>query len=180
VTVSLVAPRNGFQPNQLFHWRKLAAPGALTATGPQGRGHGGVRDRGLQKPGREPQRLLGQKTNWKPRFSRTLLRWRLAKKQMLRRCRGQGATTRLPSFAVGGNDRRPELPSSVVKIAPIYCRRRRRLPRGCVLPPVYLEQEVDRRLQFCTASPIASPVPIMARRALPTSRRRNRDCSGLS
>ena len=32
VTVSLVARRNGVQPNQLFHWRKLAAQGALTAT----------------------------------------------------------------------------------------------------------------------------------------------------
>lgn len=30
VTVSLVARRNGVQPNQLFHWRKLAAATQLT------------------------------------------------------------------------------------------------------------------------------------------------------
>ena len=36
VTVSLVAWRNGVQPNQLFDWRKLAAQGALTATAAEG------------------------------------------------------------------------------------------------------------------------------------------------
>src|SRR4028119_1250559 len=34
-TVSLVARRHGVAPNQLFRWRKLAAPGALTATSAQ-------------------------------------------------------------------------------------------------------------------------------------------------
>ena len=32
VTVSLVARRNGIQPNQFFAWRKLAAQSALTST----------------------------------------------------------------------------------------------------------------------------------------------------
>jgi transposase len=32
-TVSLVARRHGIAPNQLFLWRRLAAQGALTATG---------------------------------------------------------------------------------------------------------------------------------------------------
>src|SRR3712207_9504292 len=33
MTVSLVARQNGVNPNQLFTWRRLAAQGALTATG---------------------------------------------------------------------------------------------------------------------------------------------------
>ena len=33
MTVSLVARQNGIAPNQLFTWRRLAAQGALTATG---------------------------------------------------------------------------------------------------------------------------------------------------
>jgi putative transposase len=35
VAVSLITRRNGLQPNQLFHWRKLASRGALTATAAQ-------------------------------------------------------------------------------------------------------------------------------------------------
>jgi transposase len=33
ITVSLVARQNGIAPNQLFTWRRLAAQGALAATG---------------------------------------------------------------------------------------------------------------------------------------------------
>jgi transposase len=62
VTVSLVARRHGIAPNQLFHWRKLAAQGALTAAG-----HGeevvpASDYRALQNQVRELQRLLGKKT----------------------------------------------------------------------------------------------------------------------
>ncbi len=62
VTVSLVARRHGIAPNQLFHWRKLAAQGALTAAG---RGEEVVPAsdyRALQNHVRELQRLLGKKT----------------------------------------------------------------------------------------------------------------------
>ncbi len=62
VTVSLVARRHGIAPNQLFHWRKLAAQGALTAAG---RGEEVVPAsdyRALQSQVRELQRLLGKKT----------------------------------------------------------------------------------------------------------------------
>jgi transposase len=62
VTVSLVARRHGIAPNQLFHWRKLAAQGALTAAG---RGEAVVPAsdyRALQNQVRELQRLLGKKT----------------------------------------------------------------------------------------------------------------------
>jgi transposase len=62
VTVSLVARRHGIAPNQLFHWRKLAAQGALTAAG---RGEEVVLAsdyRALQNQVRELQRLLGKKT----------------------------------------------------------------------------------------------------------------------
>ena len=62
VTVSLVARRHGSAPNQLFHWRKLAAQGALTAAG---RGEEVVpasEYRALQNQVRELQRLLGKKT----------------------------------------------------------------------------------------------------------------------
>ena len=62
VTVSLVAHRHGIAPNQLFHWRKLAAQGALTAAG---RGEEVVPAsdyRALQNQVRELQRLLGKKT----------------------------------------------------------------------------------------------------------------------
>ena len=62
VTVSLVARRHGIAPNQLFHWRKLASQGALTAAG---RGEEVVPAsdyRALQNQVRELQRLLGKKT----------------------------------------------------------------------------------------------------------------------
>ena len=62
VTVSLVARRHGIASNQLFHWRKLAAQGALTAAG---RGEEVVPAsdyRALQNHVRELQRLLGKKT----------------------------------------------------------------------------------------------------------------------
>ena len=59
VTVSLVARRHGIAPNQLFHWSKLAAQGALTAAG---RGEEVVPAsdyRALQNQVRELQRLFG-------------------------------------------------------------------------------------------------------------------------
>src|SRR5690606_2753377 len=62
VTVSLVARRNGVQPNQLFHWRKLAAQGALTATAAEGEVVAAAEYRALQNQVRELQRLLGKKT----------------------------------------------------------------------------------------------------------------------
>lgn len=58
VTVSLVARRNGVQPNQLFHWRKLAAQGALTATSAEGEVVAASEFRALQNQVRELQRLL--------------------------------------------------------------------------------------------------------------------------
>jgi transposase len=83
VTVSLVARRHGIAPNQLFHWRKLATQGALTAAG---RGEEVVPAsdyRALQNQVRELRRL--GKRPWKPRSARR--RWRVAtgpKKQLLR------------------------------------------------------------------------------------------------
>lgn len=62
VTVSLVARRNGVQPNQLFHWRKLAAQGALTATAAEGEVVAAAEYRALQNQVRQLQRLLGKKT----------------------------------------------------------------------------------------------------------------------
>lgn len=62
VTVSLVARRNGIQPNQLFAWRKLAAQGALTATSAQEEVVAASEYRALQGQVRELQRLLGKKT----------------------------------------------------------------------------------------------------------------------
>ena len=62
VTVSLVARRNGIQPNQLFAWRKLAAQGALTATSAQEEVVAASEYRALQDQVRELQRLLGKKT----------------------------------------------------------------------------------------------------------------------
>ncbi len=62
VTVSLVARRNGIQPNQLFAWRKLAAQGALTATSAQEEVVAASAYRALQDQVRELQRLLGKKT----------------------------------------------------------------------------------------------------------------------
>jgi len=62
VTVSLVARRNGIQPNQLFGWRKLAAQGALTATSAQEEVVAASAYRALQGQVRELQRLLGKKT----------------------------------------------------------------------------------------------------------------------
>lgn len=53
VTVSLVARRNGVQPNQLFHWRKLAAQGALTATSAEGEVVAASEYRALQNQVRE-------------------------------------------------------------------------------------------------------------------------------
>ena len=62
LSVSLVARRHGIAPNQLFRWRRLYAAGALSAVGA---GEGVVpasEYRGLQRPVRELQRLLGKKT----------------------------------------------------------------------------------------------------------------------
>ena len=62
VTVSLVARRHGVAPNQLFTWRKLAAQGALTATGAEEAVVPASDYRALQGQLREMQRLLGKKT----------------------------------------------------------------------------------------------------------------------
>ena len=61
VTVSLVARRHGVRPNQLFAWRKLAAQGALTATGASEEVVPASEYRALQSQVRELQRLLGEK-----------------------------------------------------------------------------------------------------------------------
>lgn len=62
VTVSLVACRNGVRPNQLFHWRKLAAQGALTATAAEGEVVVASEFRAVQNQMRELEHLLGKKT----------------------------------------------------------------------------------------------------------------------
>jgi transposase len=61
MTVSLVARQNGIAPNQLFTWR-LAAQGALTATGAEEEVVPASDYRALQNQIRELQRLLGKKT----------------------------------------------------------------------------------------------------------------------
>ena len=61
-TVSLVARRNGLSPNQLFHWRKLASQGALTAAGAGEEVVPASEYKLLQQQVRELQRLLGKKT----------------------------------------------------------------------------------------------------------------------
>lgn len=62
MTVSLVARQNGVNPNQLFTWRRLAAQGALTATGAEEEVVPASDYRALQNHVRELQRLLGKKT----------------------------------------------------------------------------------------------------------------------
>ncbi|AOG12786.1 transposase family protein (plasmid) [Agrobacterium sp. RAC06] len=62
VTVSIVARRDGIQPNQLFAWRKLAAQGALTDTASQEEAVHASEYRALQNQVKELQRLLGKKT----------------------------------------------------------------------------------------------------------------------
>lgn len=62
VTVSLVARRHGIAPNQLFTWRRLAAHGALTATGSEEEVVPVSDYRAVQNQLREAQRLLGKKT----------------------------------------------------------------------------------------------------------------------
>ena len=62
MTVSLVARRNGLSPNQLFHWRKLASQGALTAAGAGEEVVPASEYKVLQQQVRELQRLLGKKT----------------------------------------------------------------------------------------------------------------------
>ncbi len=60
MTVSLVARQNGIAPNQLFTWRRLAAQGALTATGAEEEVVPASDYRALQNQVRELQRLPGQ------------------------------------------------------------------------------------------------------------------------
>src|SRR6185312_6457318 len=60
MTVSLVARQNGIAPNQLFTWRRLAAQGALTATGAEEEVVPASDCRALQNQVRELQRLPGQ------------------------------------------------------------------------------------------------------------------------
>jgi len=62
MTVSLVARQNGVNPNQLFTWRRLAAQGALTATGAEEEVVPASDYRALQNQVRELQRLLGKTT----------------------------------------------------------------------------------------------------------------------
>jgi len=62
MTVSLVARQNGIAPNQLFTWRRLAAQGALTATGAEEEVVPASDYRALQNQVRELHRLLGKKT----------------------------------------------------------------------------------------------------------------------
>jgi transposase len=62
MTVSLVARQNGIAPNQLFTWRRLAAQGALTATGAEEEVVPASAYRALQNQVRELHRLLGKKT----------------------------------------------------------------------------------------------------------------------
>jgi transposase len=58
----LVARQNGIAPNQLFTWRRLAAPGALTAPGAEEEVVPASDDRALQNQVRELPRWLGKKT----------------------------------------------------------------------------------------------------------------------
>src|SRR4051812_42995345 len=60
--VSLVARQNGVNPNQLSTWRRLAAQGALTATGAEEEVVPASDYRALQNQVRELHRLLGKKT----------------------------------------------------------------------------------------------------------------------
>lgn len=62
VTVSLVARRHGIAPNQVFTWRRLAAQGALVATGAEEPVVPASEYHALQGQVRELQRLLGKKT----------------------------------------------------------------------------------------------------------------------
>ena len=62
MTVSLVARQHGIAPNQLFTWRRLAAQGALTATGAEEEVVPASDYRALQTQVRELHRLLGKKT----------------------------------------------------------------------------------------------------------------------
>src|SRR5215213_6324869 len=62
VGASLVARQNGVNPNQLFTWRRLAAQGALTATGAEEEVVPASDYRALQNQVRELQRLLGKTT----------------------------------------------------------------------------------------------------------------------
>src|SRR5829696_10144893 len=66
MTVSLVARQNGIAPNQLFTWRRLAAQGALTATGAEEEVVPASESRALQNHVRELQRLLVKKTDRPP------------------------------------------------------------------------------------------------------------------
>src|SRR4051794_1300194 len=56
MTVSLVARQNGVNPNQLFTWRRLAAQGALTATGAEEEGCACL---GLPRPPEPSARIAG-------------------------------------------------------------------------------------------------------------------------
>ncbi len=62
VTVSLMARRNGVQPDQLFAWRKLAARCALAATNAREGVVVASEHRTAQNQVCELQRLLGKKT----------------------------------------------------------------------------------------------------------------------
>ncbi|GAA4161958.1 hypothetical protein GCM10023069_08610 [Shinella granuli] len=72
------------QPNQLFHWRKLAAQGALTATRAEGEVVAASEYRALQNQVRELQRLLGKKTMEAEILKDALEAAAGSKKQMLR------------------------------------------------------------------------------------------------
>ena len=61
-SVSQVARQHGVGPNQLFTWRRLAAQGALMATGAGEEVIPASEHRALPQQVRELQRLLGKKT----------------------------------------------------------------------------------------------------------------------
>lgn len=61
-SVSQVARQHGVGPNQLFTWRRLAAQGALMATGAGEEVIPASEHRALQQQVRELHRLLGKKT----------------------------------------------------------------------------------------------------------------------
>jgi len=61
-SVSSVARHHGVAPNQLFGWRRLAADGALTATGAGEPVVPASEYKALQAQVKELQRLLGKKT----------------------------------------------------------------------------------------------------------------------
>ena len=61
-SVSAVARKNGVNPNQMFHWRKLMREGALVAVGADDQVVPATEVKQLKAQIRELERLLGKKT----------------------------------------------------------------------------------------------------------------------